>query len=801
MNIQETSNPALQNLVELDKCSFDALSSLSNIALSESLTQAANSKKNNAFGSTITYSPKVFIPLTFLCRDVCHYCTFAKTPKKIESPYLSIEQVVAIAKEGEAKGCHEALFTLGDKPELRYKAAREALKELGYNSTNEYLAGCAQAVLDQTSLIPHLNPGCLTPVELSMLKPLAGSMGLMIESLSTKLLEKGQPHHGSPDKDPAFRLKTLIEAGKQNIPFTTGILIGIGETRLDRLESIYKVAELHEEFGHIQEFIVQNFKAKPDTLMVNHPEPSLDELIWTIAMARLILPSSISVQVPPNLNADHMDQLLVSGINDLGGISPVTKDYVNPEAPWPLIETLAKKASQFGQDLRPRTTLYPNFFPTLNDHVSGPIATKLLQRVDASCLIRSDDWQAGVSQAIPKQRTHSFNTAIKDVIHKVQFDPDISSVQSLLEASDGNFHYIASVANELKQSLQGSKVSYVINRNINYTNICSFSCNFCAFSKGKGHDDLRGKAYNISHEEIVRRSLEAIERGATEVCLQGGIHPHYTGQTYLDIVRHIRAAAPTIHIHAFSPLEIDHGRSTLGISTEDFLQELKAVGLNSLPGTAAEILHDEVRAKICPDKLSSNEWIEIIKTAHKVGLPTTSTMMFGHVERMSHVADHLLKLRNIQLETEGITEFVPLAFVAQEAPIFRKGLSRSGPTFKESVLVHAVARILFYNCIDNIQGSWVKMGLPGLEYLLSAGINDIGGVLMNESITKAAGASFGDELSLAKVYEITNSLGLHLEQRNTLYQPIKSTVQDSIQSLNIPVIPIINDYIKPTRAQ
>ncbi|MDB9830158.1 5-amino-6-(D-ribitylamino)uracil--L-tyrosine 4-hydroxyphenyl transferase CofH [Gammaproteobacteria bacterium] len=798
LEIQEHSNNSLKKLLTSETCLEDDLLHLSKIALTDSLVEHAFSKKQNYYPDQLTYSPKVFIPLTFLCRDVCHYCTFAKTPKKVESPYLSIEEVIRIAKEGEEKGCHEALFTLGDKPELRYKAARDALAEMGYQTTNEYVAACAKAVLEHTSLIPHLNPGCLTEAELDMLKPLSGSMGLMVESLSANLCKKGQPHYGSPDKEPIFRMQTLINAGKRNIPFTTGILIGIGETRLERLESIFAIAELHKEYGHIQEVIVQNFKAKANTLMEHSPEPSFDELIWTIAMARLILPGDISLQVPPNLNPQHLERLIESGINDFGGISPVTKDFVNPEAPWPEIKKLTSTANLLGQDLRARATLYPAYFKNLALHASKNVASKLLQKVDSQNLIRSDKWVSGVSTTIPLYANTNFKSDIQESIKKIHENSDLDALEHILTARDRDFKYLMDYADDLKTHVHGHEITCVMNRNINYTNICSFKCNFCAFSKGTGHSDLRGKPYNISHDEIARRTLEAIDRGATEVCLQGGIHPKYTGNTYLDIVKTIRSVSETVHIHAFSPLEIDHGRRTLNVSVEEFLLELKNAGLNSLPGTAAEILHDDIRAIICPDKLNSQEWADVIMAAHSVGLPTTSTMMFGHVENMSHVARHFGELKAIQNKTNGITEFVPLPFVASEAPIYMRGLSRPGPTFKESVLVHAAARIFFYDSIDNIQGSWVKMGLPGLKFLLSAGINDVGGILMNESITKAAGASFGQELNLADVDRIAKSLDLDLVQRNTLYQKLDSQISDLSKSQSIPLLPILNEYHKPS---
>ena len=799
MKIQEQSNQALEQLITSESIEFSELSSLANICLSDALIKASYEKKKTYFKDLLTYSPKVFIPLTFLCRDVCHYCTFAKTPKKVKSPYLSIDQVISIAKEGEVNGCHEALFTLGDKPELRYKTARDWLSLNGFKTTNDYLAACADAVLNETSLIPHLNPGCLTSNEITQLKPLSGSMGLMVESLSSRLTERGQPHFGSPDKDPIFRMKTLEEAGRQKVPFTTGILIGIGETRLERLESLHKIAELHFAHNHIQEVIVQNFRAKPNTLMANASEPSFDELMWTIAMARLILPGDVSLQVPPNLNSDHINQLAQSGINDFGGISPVTKDYVNPEASWPEIAKLNKIISRSKQTLKPRATLYPKYFTDLKSFSTPRISSKLLQITDSQSFIRSDLWRSGISNKIPSYPEAVFTSNIRQSIKDVENNPSIENIQYLLETSDNDFKYVTDYANDLKLQLHGSDITFVVNRNINYTNICSFKCNFCAFSKGRGHDDLRGKPYNISHEEIIRRTNEAIERGATEVCLQGGIHPKYSGETYLDIVRAIRSASSSIHIHAFSPLEIDHGRKTLNISVKEFLVELKKAGLNSLPGTAAEILHDEIRAIICPDKLTSKQWINIIETSHSVGLPTTSTMMFGHVERNSHVAHHLLKLLNLQQKTNGITEFVPLPFVADEAPIFRRGQARPGPTFKETILVHSVARILFQGQINNIQGSWVKMGLAGLKFLLTSGINDIGGVLMNESITRSAGASFGQELRLEEVIGIADELKLNLQQRNTLYDSLNNNLQDLITLQSIPLIPINNDYHQPKK--
>ena len=728
----------------------------------------------------VSYSRKVFIPLTHLCRDVCHYCTFAKTPKRIGQAYMSLEQVLELCHEGAKIGCQEALFTLGEKPELRYKAAREALQKLGYETTIDYVHAVAEIVLAQTGLLPHINAGNMTAQELRKMRDVSASMGIMLESSSTRLTEKGMPHYGSPDKDPAVRLETLRLAGEEKIPFTTGILIGIGETRRERIESFLAIRDLHDKYGHIQEIIVQNFRAKPDTKMALAPEPDLEDLLWTIAVARLIFGAQMNIQAPPNLSPGVLPKLIAAGINDWGGVSPLTPDHVNPEAPWPHLDQLANETAAAGKFLEQRLTIYPAYVKNAETWVSDAARPKVLCQADGDGFAKRDSWQTGESSATPTIEIEllakpiaqaSVSADVIEIVKKCLAKEDLaqSEVARLFESRGPDFSYIAQQADSLRLKLCGNTVSYVVNRNINYTNVCYFKCQFCAFSKGKASENLRGKPYDISAEEIARRCDEAWSRGASEVCLQGGIHPDYTGQTYLDILATVREATPEMHIHAFSPLEVWQGAKTLEISLEEFLIKLKAAGLNTLPGTAAEILHDDIRAKICPDKLNSRQWLQVMETAHRVGFRTTATIMYGHVETSEHLAAHLLKLRCLQQRTGGFTEFVPLPYVPMEAPMFLKGKSRKGPSFREAVLMHAVSRLVFNDLIPNIQTSWVKMGHDGVQACLNSGANDLGGTLMNESITRAAGADHGQEWSPMMLEQLISKLGRTPRMRNTLY--------------------------------
>ncbi len=746
-----------------------------------SLVKKACNLRDEYHGNNITYSRKVFIPLTHLCRDVCHYCTFAKTPKRISKPFMSIEEVLNLCHEGAQLGCQEALLTLGEKPELRYRAARETLADMGYTSTIEYVTAVASRILDETGLLPHINAGTLSAKEITELRKVSASMGIMLETASLRLCEKGMPHYGSPDKDPAVRIETMKLAGEACVPFTTGILIGIGETRRERIESLLEIRKLHERHGHIQEVIIQNFRAKPDTKMSQAPEPGLDELLWTIAVARLIFGPQMNIQAPPNLSPGALPRLVQAGINDWGGVSPLTPDHVNPEAPWPHLDKLAIETAAAGKFLEQRLTVYPSYVLEAERWIDPKVIPRLLSLSDASGFAGRDNWKPGELKPAPtleleliksKPSTNSVSTEIKTIVEKCEENAEleVNEVARLFESRGNDFSFVTNRADSLRKQVNGDPVSYVVNRNINYTNVCYFKCQFCAFSKGKHSENLRGRPYDISAEEIARRCREAWDRGASEVCMQGGIHPDYTGQTYLDILTTVKQAAPGIHVHAFSPLEVWQGAETLGLSLEAFLIKLKKAGLSTLPGTAAEILHDEVRAKICPDKLSTREWIEVMETAHRVGFNTTATIMYGHVERPHHWASHLLEVKALQQRTNGFTEFVPLPYVHMEAPMFLKGKSRSGPTFREAILMHSVSRLVFHGLIPNIQTSWVKMGEKGVTACLQAGANDLGGTLMNESITRAAGANYGQEWPPAMIEQTIRSISRTPRMRTTLYQ-------------------------------
>ena len=747
----------------------------------EALVRAAAQLRDEGFANVVTYSRKVFIPLTKLCRDVCHYCTFAKTPKHVREAFMSVDEVLKLCRDAEAIGCKEALFTLGERPELRYRVAREALESLGFDSTLDYVAHVAGRVLEETNLLPHINAGCMTEAEIEMLRPVSASMGIMLESASKRLCEKGMPHYGSPDKQPAARLATIERAGSANVPFTSGILIGIGETRRERIEALLALRAVHEEHGHLQEIIVQNFRAKPGTKMAQAVEPDLEELIWTIAVARLMFGSEMSIQAPPNLSPGELGQLIDAGINDWGGVSPLTPDHVNPEAPWPHLEDLARETASAGKFLEERLTIYPRYAVKPMRWIDEKLRTHVLRMIDAGGFPRTDNWVAGeliappvevAAQARADVDTANVSSDIVDILARCMNSEALNETEitRLFEARGNDFSYICRQADELRARVNGDVVTYVVNRNINYTNICYFKCQFCAFSKGKRSENVRGKPYDLDAEEISRRSQEAWERGATEVCMQGGIHPHYTGQTYVDIVKTVTSAVPDLHVHAFSPLEVWQGAKTLGISLANFLGDLRDAGLGSLPGTAAEILDDEIRATICPDKLSSDEWLEVMETAHGVGLKTTATMMFGHVDEPVHWARHLVQIRELQRRTGGFTEFVPLPFVAVQAPIYAKGKSRCGPSFRECVLVHAIARIVLHGLIDNIQASWVKLGTDGIAVCLRAGVNDVGGSLMNESITRAAGSKHGQEWAVSQIESTIGKLKRIPMQRTTLYQ-------------------------------
>jgi 7,8-didemethyl-8-hydroxy-5-deazariboflavin synthase CofH subunit/7,8-didemethyl-8-hydroxy-5-deazariboflavin synthase CofG subunit len=746
------------------------------------LSGRARGVRDRTHGRRVTYSPKVFVPLTMLCRDRCGYCTFAKPPARLSSPYLSIDEVLAIARAGAAAGCHEALFTLGERPEERYPAARDWLDAHGYASTVAYLAAAAAAVVEETGLLPHANAGALYEEELAALRPVTASQGMMLETLRQGL----DCHRGSPDKAPGRRLATLAAAGRLRIPFTTGVLVGIGDERADRLRALAAIAASHRAHGHVQEVIVQNFLPKAGTAMHAAPACPDDELLWTVAAARLVLPPEVHLQAPPNLSEDFA-RLLEAGIDDWGGVSPVTADHVNPERPWPAIARMEEATEAAGYVLAPRLTLYPERVLDAAVWLDPKMRFPVLDRSDAEGLGRDGPWcsggtvpppplLAGAQGTLPPGSGRSLRrgagrSAVDEVLAGVLLGQEVGEEEmvTLFSARGREVLEVAAVADEMRARVVGDAVTYVANRNINYTNVCTFKCRFCAFSKGPLSLNLRGAPYLLDMEEIARRVTEAESAGATEVCLQGGIHPDFDADYYLEVLRTVRQASPAIHVHAFTALEVSEGARRLGEPLRSYLVRLRDAGLKTLPGTAAEILDDEVREVLCPDKIRTDEWLEVHRVAHGVGLRSNVTIMFGAVERPLHWARHLLRTRALQRETGGFTEFVPLPFVHMAAPIYLRHRARRGPTFRETVLMHAVGRIAYLGAIDHVQASWVKTGPAGARQLLLAGCDDLGGTLMDENISRAAGAAHGQGLAEADFQAIVAPLGRPLQQRTTLY--------------------------------
>ncbi|MEV8374098.1 bifunctional FO biosynthesis protein CofGH [Kribbella sp. NPDC056861] len=814
----------------LDPTEVEVLLSATGPALEQLMSTAARVRDQGLADAgrsgIITFSKKVFIPLTRLCRDRCHYCTFATTPGRVHAPYMSPDEVLEVARQGAALGCKEALFTLGDAPEERWDAAKQWLEEAGYDSTLDYVRAMSIRVLEETGLLPHLNPGVMSWQNLQRLKPVAPSMGMMLETTSRRLFEeKGQPHYGSPDKDPTIRLRVLEDAGRSNVPFTTGLLIGIGENLEERADSIFALRKIARQYGGIQEVIIQGFRVKPDTAMRNDADVPLDEWLAAIAATRIVLGPRMRVQAPPNLvDLAEARLLLDAGVDDFGGVSPLTPDHVNPERPWPQIDDLAKVTTDAGFTLRERLTAHPEYLrepwldPRLISHVEALVDPETglaneaafpkglpwqepdggwdsVGRTDLHTAIdtegrrtetRSDfdaaygDWDVLREDVKNRVAPERIQGDVKEALAAAERDPaglSDSQALTLMTATGPALDQLAKIADDLRKATVGDDVTYVVNRNINFTNVCYTGCRFCAFAQRRTDAD----AYSLSMDEVAQRAEEAWVIGATEVCMQGGIHPDLPGTAYADLVRAIKDRVPQMHVHAYSPMEIVNGSVRTGLSIEDFLISVKEAGLDSIPGTAAEILDDDVRWILTKGKLPTASWIEVITTAHKVGLPSSSTMMYGHVDAPHHWVQHLRTIAEVQDQTGGFTEFVLLPFIHTNSPIYLAGVARPGPTYDENRAVHAMSRIMLHGRIDNIQCSWVKLGTDGCVAVLNGGVNDIGGTLMEETISRMAGSKHGSRKSIEELTQMATAAGRPARQRTTTYGEIPRSAHTELE--------------------
>ncbi|MEU1133962.1 bifunctional FO biosynthesis protein CofGH [Streptomyces sp. NPDC005900] len=777
----------------------------------------------------ITYSKSVFIPLTRLCRDKCHYCTFVTVPGKLRREghgmFMSPDEVLDIARRGAELGCKEALITLGDKPEDRWPEAREWLEAEGYDDTLAYVRAISIRILEETGLLPHLNPGVLTWTDFQRLKPVAPSMGMMLETTSERLWsEPGQPHFGSPDKEPAVRLRVLEDAGRSSVPFTSGLLIGIGETYEERAESLFALRRVARSYHGVQELIIQNFRAKPDTAMRGMPDAEIDDLVATIAVARHIMGPAGNIQAPPNLIAGEYERLIAAGIDDWGGVSPVTIDHVNPEKPWPRIEELTERSAAAGFTLAERLCVYPEFVlrgepwldPRLLPHLraladpdtglarpdatvegrpwqepdEGYVAasgrTDLHRTIDTTgrTTDRRDDfdevygdWEAlreqvadarqgeGVPSRIDGDVRAALATAADDPTRLTD-----DEALALLHADGPALDALCAVADDIRKTVNGDDVTYIVTRNINFTNVCYTGCRFCAFAQRRTDAD----AYTLSLDQVADRAAQAWDVGAVEVCMQGGIHPDLPGTAYFDIARAVKERVPGMHVHAFSPMEVVNGATRTGLSIREWLTAAKEAGLDSIPGTAAEILDDEVRWILTKGKLPTATWIEVIETAHELGIRSSSTMMYGHVDQPRHWLGHFRTLAAVQQRAlaknvAGFTEFVTLPFIHTNAPVYLAGIARPGPTTRDNRAVTAMARILLHPHIPNIQTSWVKLGQEGAAEMLRSGANDLGGTLMEETISRMAGSSYGSYRSVEDLTAIAEAAGRPAKPRTTLY--------------------------------
>lgn len=733
----------------------------------------------------ITYSRKVFVPLSTLCRDRCHYCVFVDTPgqllKKHKPAYMSPEQVLAVVRQGQTMGCKEVLLTLGDRPEERWPEARAWLDEHGFASTLDYVAHVARLVTAETGLLAHANPGVMSAEELRMLRPVAPSMGMMLETTSRALYEQpGQVHYGSPDKDPAVRLAVIEDAGRERIPFTTGILVGIGETLRDRAESLVAIREAHERHRHVQEVIVQNFRAKPRTAMQGAPDASVLEYVAAVAVARLVLGPRMRVQVPPNLSDPaELDLLVRAGADDWGGVSPLTADHVNPERPWPHLSELAERTAALGFELRERLTAQPEFVLDAETWIDPALRPAVAALADAETGLaaapRSADpvKAAGRTASSPAGTAESRRSvppvshrAVPPVSHRAVLrlaeaaaaDPlalDDDEWTALLEATGDDLDALAATADDVRRYTVGEAVTLVVNRNLTSSGL-----------RPAPTDDPT----TFTLDDAGAIAADAWDLGATEICVQGLLPGDADPAGYLDLARAITAAAPGIHLHAYRPQDVRDLADRSGMSLDGALAALREAGVDTVPGTGVKVLSERVRALVAPGDLEIDRWIEGITAAHRAGFRSTSVLFYGHVETAAERIAHLRRLREIQGETGGFTEFVPIPLPGPSGGV---PLVAGRAAIDEHRAMVAVSRLLLSGSIPHVQIPWTRLGREASVVLLQSGGDDLGGTLLDGRVKPEAGIEHGLELPVADAAALAARMFRPFRLRTTTYGSLR----------------------------
>jgi FO synthase len=723
----------------------------------------------------VTFSRNLTLSLSRTCQCYCKYCAFATHQPHLHEP----DEVLEILDRGVSRHrAKELLVLTGERPEHNPRVAAK-LAELGFDDFTAYVVWVCEQALER-GLLPHTNLGVLDRGDLERLRAVTASQGLMLESVAERLMDT--VHAGSPTKHPAARLATIDAAGELKIPFTSGILVGIGETEDERMASLAALAQAHERHGHLQEVILQNFVPHQSyygqepadiaegaaaeywrTGVAHGPvrdapkwasPVSLDDMKRLIGEARRLMPE-IGIQVPPNLS-DWWPELVAAGATDLGGLS-ANGDHISPEHPFPSPVQVRKRLAQDGYALSERLCVYPEYIDP--EWVSRPVMDVIKTRFwsfiprrgsgRSSEVTVSDD---AAPRAVEKARDGARLTAEELTALFAERRPAV--IEDMRSAAD-----------ELRRRLAGDTVTFVVNRNINVSNVCVVGCAFCGFGQSKRSPD----AYEHSRDEFAQRVQDGLEAGATELCIQSGIHPDWTFEDYLGWLRFAKELAPDVHLHAYSPMEVAHMCDVSGLAPREVFHRLREAGLGSTPGTAAEVLHDGVRERISPNKLPVARWVEIIEASHAEGIRSTVTVMFGHIEEPHELAEHMRVVRELQERTGGFTEFVPLSFIPFQTLLGRAhGVQEIS---REENLKHTAAfRLALGHTITNLQASWVKMGLDAATEALRWGVNDLGGTLMEESISRMAGSYHGVRLEPSELVAAAHRAGRPAAERTTLYE-------------------------------